>query len=131
MEQLSLAVLVLHTLWLMFVIFGALITRGRRALTVLHLAGLFWGILVEVGPWPCPLTLLELALDRRAGIAPYGGGCLAHGVNTLLYPNLPDWVITALGVGVCGLNLLVYLARGWAALQARRHRADPTPAGIK
>ena len=59
------AMLVLHLAWLVFVIFGALVTRGRPVLTGLHLAALLWGIAVEVGPWPCPLTAAEQYFQQQ------------------------------------------------------------------
>ncbi len=48
-------VLVVHLAWILWVIFGAFWTRGRRWLAAFHIASLVWGIMVEVGPWPCPL----------------------------------------------------------------------------
>ncbi len=41
-------------------------------------ASLVWGILTELLPWPCPLTLLENWLEARAGVEPYEGGFLLH-----------------------------------------------------
>jgi hypothetical protein len=39
-----------HLVWLFWVILAALVTRGRRSLTVLHILSLLWGIAVEVSP---------------------------------------------------------------------------------
>ena len=49
----------LHALYILWVVFGALLTRSRPMLRWLHVASLVWGILTELLPWPCPLTLLE------------------------------------------------------------------------
>ncbi|MGB7134511.1 MAG: DUF2784 family protein, partial [Acidobacteriaceae bacterium] len=51
MRLLAALVLAIHLTWILFVIFGALVTRGRPWLTGFHLASLVWGIVVEVGPW--------------------------------------------------------------------------------
>src|SRR5438034_851512 len=45
--------------------------------------GRFWvalvyGIVSELGPWACPLTLAENYFEARAGIAPYQGPFLLH-----------------------------------------------------
>ena len=61
-------VLVVHLAWILWVIFGALWTSGRRGLTAFHIASLVWGIIVEVGPWPCPLTMAEDFFQQRAGV---------------------------------------------------------------
>lgn len=104
-------VLAVHLAWILFVIFGALWTRGRPWLTGFHLASLAWGIIVEVGPWPCPVTLLEQHLDALAGLHSYTGSFLVHYLDAIIYPNLPVSLIIACGVAVCCANILIYLYR--------------------
>ncbi len=106
-------VLLLHLAWIIFVMGGALITRGRPRLAVLHLSSLFWGIAVELGPWPCPLTLAENAFEARAGTAGYSGGFLVHYLDRIVYPNLSVELLTICGVSVCVLNLALYGYRLW------------------
>ncbi len=106
--------LAVHLAWIAFVIAGALWTRGRPWLTAFHLLSLVWGIIVEVTPVDCPLTLLEWWSERKAGFAAYHGGCLIHYLSAVVYPDLPDWLLTALGVGVCLANLIVYARRATA-----------------
>jgi hypothetical protein len=109
----TLLISAIHLAWILLVIFGALWTRGRPFLTTLHLLALTWGIIVEVGPWPCPLTLAE---EHWAGHS-LSGGYLYHCVSTMIYPNLPYWVIATCGVAVCVLNLAVYAWRAWVWLR--------------
>jgi hypothetical protein len=85
-SALATAILLLHALFILWVVFGALLTRSRPLLRWLHIASLLWGILTEVLPWPCPLTLLENWLEARAGIEPYHGGFLLHYLDKLVYP---------------------------------------------
>lgn len=110
-------VLALHLLWILWVIFGSFFTRGRPALTVLHIASLVWGIVVETGPWPCPLTLTEQFFQRRAGIVPYRGSFLIHYLDRIVYPDISVMLLTVCGVALCAGNLLVYLYRGIRALR--------------
>jgi hypothetical protein len=70
------AVLVLHLLFILWVAVGALFTRARPLLRWLHLGSLVWGVLVEILPWPCPLTPAENWLRIRAGLGSYPGGFL-------------------------------------------------------
>ena len=116
-RALPILILALHLAYLLWVIFGALWTRGRPCWTAAHLLALVWGILVEVGPWPCPLTLAEQFFEARAGVNPYHGSFLLHFLDALVYPNLPYWVITCCGVAVCAFNLGIYIWR----LGAWRH----------
>lgn len=104
-------ILAVHLVWLTLVIFGALWTRGRPVWTVLHILALAWGIIVEVGPWACPLTLAEQYFEARIGPSSYHGGFLLHYLDALVYPNLPSWVVTTAGVAVCSFNLGIYFWR--------------------
>ena len=113
-------VLAVHLLWIGFVIFGALATRGRPFWTTLHILALCWGIVVEVGPWPCPLTLAEQHFEALAGVTPYTGGFLLHSLDAVIYPNLPYMVVTAAGVSVCAFNLVIYAWRVTRWLRTRR-----------
>lgn len=120
MAALATLILLAHLVWIALVIFGALLTRGRPVWSAVHILALLWGIAVEAGPWPCPLTLAEQYFETRAGLAAYHGSFLLHTLDAIVYPNLPNWVITLLGVSVCAFNLLIYLWRFRTLLLRRR-----------
>lgn len=80
-------VLFVHSLFILWVVFGAVLARSRPFLRRLHIASLIWGIVTELLPWPCPLTLLENWLEEKAGIEPYQGGFLLHYLDKLVYPE--------------------------------------------
>ncbi len=121
MAQMAILVLFVHLAWIALVIFGAIWTRGRPVFSALHILALLWGIVVEVSPWPCPLTLVEQYFESSAGEAAYHGSFLLHSLDAIVYPNFPDWVVTIAGVAVCVLNLTIY---GWRFrnVLAQRHR---------
>jgi hypothetical protein len=60
-SALAVSVLFLHALFILWVVFGVLLTRSRPILRRLHIGSLVWGVLTELLPWPCPLTLLGTA----------------------------------------------------------------------
>jgi hypothetical protein len=101
-------VLALHFLFIVWLVFGALVTRRRPILQWLHIACLVWGVLVEVTPWPCPLTLLENWLESRAGVGAYQGGFLLHYLDKLVYPDVSPTLLMIVGVTVCAVNLFIY-----------------------
>ena len=121
MRWLAALVLILHLVWILWVMTGVLFTRGRPWLTAFHLGSLTWGIVVEVGPWPCPLTMAEEYLETHAGMPTYSGSFIVHYLDKLIYPNIPVAVIIWFAVAVCGANLLVYAFRFTRALRTR-HR---------
>lgn len=124
-------VLLLHVLFVAFVVFGLLLillggalswswVRNRR-LRIAHLVGI--GIVV-LQSWlgvVCPLTTLEMLLRERAGQATYAGGFIAHWLEAVLYFSAPPWVFvmayTVFGVLVAASWFLVRprSAGAWSA----------------
>jgi hypothetical protein len=117
-SSLAILVLFLHALFILWVVFGALVTRSRPVLRWLHIASLVWGILTELLPWPCPLTVLENWLEAKAGAQPYQDGFLLHYLDKLVYPDISATILTVAGVIICALNLAFYGRQIWIA----RHR---------
>jgi hypothetical protein len=119
-SALAIAVLFLHALFILWVVLGALLTRSRPVLRWLHIASLVWGILTEVLPWPCPLTLLENRLEGHAGVEPYQGGFLLHYLDKLVYPDISANVLTITGVVVCIANMAFHARQAWISWHAHR-----------
>ncbi|MEO8740642.1 MAG: DUF2784 domain-containing protein [Casimicrobiaceae bacterium] len=114
------SVLVLHALFVLFVVFGALLALRWPNLTWLHLPAVVWVVLLEFNGWYCPLTPLEVTLRQAAGDAGYAGGFLEHYVLAALYPDgLTRGMQTTLGAAVIGINLAGY-AWMWRRARARR-----------
>ena len=114
-SALAVFVLFLHALFVLWVVFGAMLTRSRPVLRWMHIGSLILGILTELLPWPCPLTLLENWLEGKAGVEPYQGGFLLHYLDKVVYPDISAAVLTVAGVLVCVLNLALYGREMWIA----------------
>src|SRR4029077_16803732 len=93
-SSVAILVLFLHALFILWVVFGALITRSRPVLRWLHIGSLVWGITTELLSWPCPLTVLEHCFEARAGVQPYQGGFLLHYLDKLVYPDISATFLT-------------------------------------
>jgi hypothetical protein len=105
------SVLVLHLVFILWVVLGAFFTNSRVVLRWLHVASLVWALLVEILPWSCPLTVLENWLEQRAGVQPYQGGFLLHYLDRIVYPDIdPAW-LAAGGIAVCLCNSAWYARR--------------------
>jgi len=114
-SALAIAVLFVHALFILWVVFGALLTRSRPILRWLHIGSLVWGVLTELLSWPCPLTLLENWLEAKAGVEPYQGGFLLHYLDKLVYPDISAALLTIAAVMICVLNLAFYGRQIWIA----------------
>ena len=102
----------MHLLWCGWVLFGWIVTRGRRVLRTIHIASLIYAIAIELVPWPpCPLTVAETWFEARAGIEPARGPFLLRILDAVVYPDLPGWLVIGSAVLVCVAILSVYLRR--------------------
>lgn len=108
-SALAVCVLGLHAIFILWVMFGVLITRRRSLLRWLHIASLIWAVLIEIFPWTCPLTFLENLLEACAGVQPYQGGFLLHYLDALVYPDVSPLLLTIVAVAICAFNLALYL----------------------
>lgn len=113
-SALATSVLVVHALFILWVIFGAFLARPRPMLRWLHVASLVWGMLTELLLWPCPLTWLENWLESKAGIEPVQGGFLLHYLDKVIYPDVSATTLTITAVIICSLNLAIYARQMWA-----------------
>ena len=103
------AVLLLHLLFVVFVVAGGLLALRWRWLPLAHLPALAWAAWVEFSGRTCPLTPLENALRSAGGEAGYSGGFIEHYLLPLLYPAaLTRELQWTLGIGLLALNLIVY-----------------------
>ena len=102
-------VLLLHLLFILFVVLGGLLLLRWPKLVWLHLPTALWGAAIEFAGWICPLTPLENALRHAAGDAGYGGGFIEHYLVPTVYPaHLTSNIQVSLGVAVVLINLLIY-----------------------
>ncbi len=113
---LAVAVLFVHLAWIMWVIFGWVVTRNRPILRWFHILSLIYSLLIENLPWPCPLTVAETRFEELAGIQPYHEPFLVHYLGALIYPDISQSLLTWCASAVCVAILGVY------ALRFRRRR---------
>lgn len=94
--------LVIHTLLVVFVIFGLVATLVGYFRQWNWVRNLWFRLshLVVIGivvlqAWLgvlCPLTIWEMELRAKAGQGGYEGSFIQHWLETILYYNAPDWV---------------------------------------
>jgi len=103
------AVVVVHLLFIAFVVGGGALVLAWPRIGWLHLPAVIWAAYVEFTATICPLTPLENALRLRAGQAGYEGGFVEHYVIPIIYPaGLTPHVQLILGAVVVAVNLVFY-----------------------
>lgn len=109
MSLLADLVLVVHTLFIVFVVFGGLfVLKWRKAMWV-HIPCALWGALIEIFGWICPLTYLEHYLREYSSNNSYEGTFIQHYLLPVIYPpGLTTDIQIFLGILVIVVNLIVY-----------------------
>lgn len=102
-------VVILHLLFIVFVVAGGLLALRRPWLALLHLPAAGWGAYIEFTGRLCPLTPLENHFSRLAGEKGYAGGFIEHYLIPVIYPTgLTSDIQLLLGLFVVAVNLAVY-----------------------
>jgi len=106
------SVVFIHFLWILFLVFGALLGTRNRAVRIVHLSGLAFAVLLQVYDWYCPLTYLEVWLRSKHDPAlSYAGSFIIYYVERVVYIELSRKLILGFSVLLCGLNAWLYLRK--------------------
>jgi hypothetical protein len=117
-------VLVVHLLFIGFVVGGAFLAwRWPRVIWV-HLPAMVYGALIEFVGFTCPLTPLQNYLLRRGGETGYSHGFISHYLIQVIYPA---GLTRGVQIGL-GLFVVLVAAVGYAGY-LRRRAARSVPRG--
>ena len=104
----ALTVLV-HVLFVVFATTGGWLALRWPRIAWVHLPAAAWAVFVELWGGVCPLTPLEQALRRRAGLGEYSGDFVANYIFPVLYPQgLTREAQLAAGGFVVVMNVVAY-----------------------
>ena len=110
-------VLIVHFSFVLFVLFGGLMTVKWPRVVWIHGPALIWGCIVEFAGVSCPLTPLENRLRLQGGESGFQGDFVSRWLLPILYPEtLTPGIQVALGTFVLVLNVSIY-----AWIWRRRH----------
>lgn len=120
------AILVVHVLFVCFVVFGLVAVYLGYFLNWLWVRNLSFRLLhslaigiVVLQSWLgviCPLTIWEMALRKEAGAGTYAGSFIQHWLHQLLFYTAPEWVFMLL---YSAFGLLVLAS--WFLVRPKRH----------
>ncbi len=99
----------LHVLWILFLVFGSVPGARFRIAKTLHILGLAFAILIQIFGWYCPLTHLEvwLRLKHDPSLA-YGGSFIINYAEKLIYFELSRTSIFILTILLISFNIWFY-----------------------
>lgn len=102
-------VLLLHLVFILFVLLGAAMALWWRWIPFVHLPAAAWGVFVELAGRLCPLTYLENYLRIKAGQSGYTGSFVEHYLLDIIYPSglTREFQLALAGVVVV-VNIAIY-----------------------
>ena len=101
--------LIVHFLFILFVIFGALLFFVAKKIVFIHIPAIIWGSYIELTHSICPLTYLENWLLQKANLTTYSEGFIQYYLVPIVYPtNLTKDIQIYLGIGLIVINIVIY-----------------------
>lgn len=105
-------VVLAHFLWIIFLIFGALLGVRSRLIKIVHISGLSFAFILELFDWYCPLTYIEAWLKTRyEPSAAYTGSFIIHYLEKIIYIETPRYLVFIATLLLCAINAWVYLGK--------------------
>jgi hypothetical protein len=119
-------VLILHAVFVAFVMLGALLVLRWPRVAWIHVPVVLWGAGIEFLGGICPLTPLENHWRALAGQLGYPGDFVEHYIVSLLYPDgLTRRVQFVLGALVLVVNVAIYAWAFWRLRPTHACRQQP------
>ena len=108
-ELLANLTLVIHLIFILFVIFGGILFFIFSKIIYIHIPSLLWGIYIEFTNSVCPLTYLENWFLYKGELSTYSNDFIINYLFPIIYPEgLTAEIQIYLGVFLIVINILVY-----------------------
>ena len=108
-ELAAVIILIIHFLFILFVIFGALLFFVVKKIVFIHIPAIIWGTYIELTNSICPLTYLENWFLHKANLTTYSEGFIQNYIVPIVYPmNLTKDLQIFLGIGLIVINIVIY-----------------------
>ena len=102
-------ILIIHFLFILFVLFGALLFFVVKKMVFIHIPAIIWGSYIELTHSICPLTYLENWFLHKANLTTYSEGFIQNYLVPIVYPmNLTKDLQIFLGIGLIVINIVIY-----------------------
>ena len=101
--------LIIHLIFILFVIFGGLLFFAYTKIIYVHFPALLWGIYTELTNSICPLTYLENWLLYQDGLPTYSNNFINNYILPIIYPeSLTTGIQIYFGIALIFINILIY-----------------------
>ena len=102
-------ILVVHFVFIIFVVFGALLFFVSTKIVFIHIPALIWGSYIELTNSICPLTYLENWFLHKANLTAYSEGFIQNYLVPIVYQvSLTKDLQIYLGIALIVINIVIY-----------------------
>ncbi len=102
-------VIMIHFLWILFILFGFLVALKWPRLSLVHVAGLVFALVLNVAGWYCPLTHLENYLKSLCDPQlTYKGSFIINRLEGIIYLDLQAAYLRLGAIAWVALNIVAY-----------------------
>ena len=102
-------ILIVHFIFIIFVVFGALLFFVVKKIVFIHIPALIWGSYIELTHSICPLTYLEHWFLDKANLTIYSEGFIQNYIVPIVYPtDLTKNLQIYLGITLIVINIIIY-----------------------
>ena len=102
-------ILIVHFIFIIFVVFGALLFFVVKKIVFIHIPALIWGSYIELTHSICPLTYLENWFLNKANLTIYSEGFIQNYIVPIVYPaDLTKDLQIYLGITLIVINIIIY-----------------------
>jgi len=101
--------LIVHFIFVLFVVFGALLFFVTTKIVFIHIPAFIWGSYIELTHSICPLTYLENWLLHKANLTTYSEGFIKNYLVPIVYPtSVSKDLQIYLGISLIIINMIFY-----------------------
>ena len=102
-------ILFVHFIFILFVVFGALLFFASSMIIFIHIPAFIWGSYITLTNSICPLTYLENWFLNKANLTTYSEGFIQNYLVSIVYPtNLTKDLQIYLGITLILINMVIY-----------------------
>ncbi len=102
-------ILLVHLIFIIFVVLGGLLFFASRKIIFIHIPALIWGSYIELTNSICPLTYLENWFLHKANLTTYSEGFIQNYLMPIVYPaSLTKDLQIYLGIALIVINIVFY-----------------------
>ena len=102
-------ILIVHFIFIIFVVFGALLFFVVKKIVFIHIPAFIWGSYIELTHSICPLTYLENWFLHKANLTTYSESFIQNYLVSIVYPtNLSKDLQIYLGIAIIVVNMIIY-----------------------